>query len=642
MAHSDDNIFAKTRAEDYGSDIWGEFYIPQYFTKLSLKNATKSTYIVGQRGCGKTMLLKYLDYHTAFSKKRDEIPIDEISHVGIYWRADTQFCNSLHHRGVEEEEWIQVFSSYFSLVIAVEVIKSLRHISRSSYAAFDASECDAIRLQCVKDFGSQYPASLDELERHLESVRRSFSAWISNLNLVERPVLPPGRLFLDSIIEELRAHPKLPDLAYYVYLDEVENLVPYQRHVLNDYLKHGQRPLIVSFTSKEFSDDTRTTGPESINATHDFRLISLDDLSSDDERKVFFAEVFLANIDLDRGDKTMLLDRLRSMDLLSERQSNDYKANVMERICRHFPSKTLKQFSLESLQKPRIREIIKKRINKSLREFSDLSYDEFAAVETNNVGLLIVPALLNRSANNPNALLAEYEKYCLGKTSKFENWVHNNLFGALLEVYRPYREICPLYSGFDTLFTISNNNLRHFLILCYKVFEFAELTDSDHHQIPPEVQARAAYDASEKLIREIKTFGPLGEQLRTFVLRLGNIFRGLQSLPAMSEPEQNQFTINSGGSLNELEKRFLAEAKKHGILSEQLGNKTKSMIGRDIVDFLLNPIYAPYFQISYRRKRKLEMSVNDFNILSIGTEDEYKELYSKLVKDSDGLQSKLW
>ena len=57
MTTSEQNILTKTRAEEHEADVWGEFYIPPYFNRLSLKTATKSTYIVGKRGCGKTMLL---------------------------------------------------------------------------------------------------------------------------------------------------------------------------------------------------------------------------------------------------------------------------------------------------------------------------------------------------------------------------------------------------------------------------------------------------------------------------------------------------------------------------------------------------------------------------------------------------------
>jgi len=78
MSIKDTAKLAKTRAEEHDADVWGEFFIPPYFDQLQLKEATKSTYITGKRGCGKTMLLKYFDYHTAFSPKRTEIPAEGV------------------------------------------------------------------------------------------------------------------------------------------------------------------------------------------------------------------------------------------------------------------------------------------------------------------------------------------------------------------------------------------------------------------------------------------------------------------------------------------------------------------------------------------------------------------------------------
>ena len=256
---------------------------------------------------------------------------------------------------------------------------------------------------------------------------------------------------------------------------------------------------------------------------------------------------------------------------------------------------------------------------------------------------MTLPALLNRETLHPDKVLTELKSFATDQKGLFSSsWVHNNLFGALLELYRPFGRECPLYSGFETMCTMSNNNLRNFLILCYKTLEVAELRDQPNAPYTVSIQCRAAYDASEQLIKEIRTFGRFGEPLRMFVLRLGNIFRALQASPAMSEPEQNQFTINSGGrSLNKDELDFIAEALRYGILVEQLETKSKSGVGQDIVDFQLNHIYAPYFQISYRRKRKIELSVEQFHILVMGNENEYKELARGLARqlsDTDAQQ----
>lgn len=647
MSISDQNILSKTRAEEHEADVWGEFYIPPYFNRLSLHNATKSTYIVGKRGCGKTMLLKYLDYHTAFSKKRKFIPDEEISHIGIYWRVDTQFCNSLNHRGCVEHEWISIYESYFSLVMAVEIIKSLRAIAESAFSKFTLLDFESFDFKSIPDFHPDYPSSPEKLESFLESKRRYFTSWISNISTVEKPILPPGKSFLDSMIEDVRKYVGLEKAAFFIYIDEVENLVPYQRHVLNSFLKHSQRPLIVSFTSKELSDDTATTGPESINATHDFRLLSLDELSNDDEKKLFFSEVFLANLDLaSNKDSSTLLKALRSLDSIEQRSTIEYRENIISRIKSQFPTKTLKHLALEAIEEPRIFNILRDRITKALNTHStQITFDDFIKFKGAPEALIIMPTLLNRSKNKPEKLLASLTEYVTKSSNPFSDWVHNNLFGSLLELYRPYGGRCPVYSGFDTFFTMANNNLRHFLILCYKALEVAELADEDVKEISLDIQSLAAYEAADNLIKEIKTFGSYGEQLRMFVLRLGNVFRSLQSVPSMSEPEQNQFTINSGSRvLNEEETTFLAEAKKHGIITERLETKTKGVVGTDIVDYQLNPIYSPYFQISYRRKRKIELSVEQFHILALGPEDSYKELTSNLfkVQGLKPIQPELW
>jgi len=644
MRIADPTILAKTRAEEHEADVWGKFYIPPYFNTLALKTATKSTYIVGKRGCGKTMLLKYLDYHTAFSPRRDVIPNDELKHIGIYWRVDTQFCNSLKYRGLEEHQWTSLFESYFSLVVAVEIIRAVHAIAYSSFKEFTLQDFEILSIPSASDFHPNFPTSPVALEAHLERTRRQFTTWISNMSSMSQPILPPGRPFIDALIADLKKVPGLTDAAFYVYVDEVENLVLYQRRVLNSLLKHSQKPFIVSFTSKELSSENATTGSESVNATHDFRLLSLDTMLVDTNRSVFFAEVYLANLDIAAGTLTTpLLQSVLSPERLAERSASAYRESIMKTMHTRFPSKTNIEVAADAIQEPRIFNILKERIEQALAKKQGISTSDFLEFTDIPEALVIVPALLNRRSLMPKKILNELNSYRESRTGAFKTtWIHNNLVGALLELYRPYGHICPIYSGFDTFCTMANNNLRHFLILCYKTLEVAELTDENIEVFSIKTQARAAFEAAEKLIGEIRTFGELSERLRVFVLRIGNLFRGYQAQPAMSEPEQNQFTINSGArAVSAEELQFLREAMKYAILIEQLETKTKNTIGSDVVDYQLNPIYAPYFQISYRRKRKIEISVEDFHSLALGTETENTQLMAKLLKRDGAAESHL-
>lgn len=635
-ANIDPTILTKTRAEEHDADIWGEFFIPPYFERLGLKTATKSNYIIGKRGCGKTMLLKYFDYHTAFSKRRKSIPDDEIDHIGIYWRVDTQFCSSMQHRDISEEQWQLVFESYFSLYISIEIIRSLKTIANSAYSDFSNEDISSILFNSAPDFHEQFPTGPEDLEAFLVKLRRSFSTWVSNVSAAKQPILPPGRVFLEALIEDIRACPALKSASFYIYVDEIENLVPYQRRVLNTLLKHSQKPLIVNFTSKERSQENQTTGPEWVNGTHDYKLLDLDQLLNESERPVFFSEVFLANLNLASGESdSRLVEKLQSTDFIQERKTQEYRSAILLEMRSRFPSKPSKAFAAEALETPAIRRKLEERIEKSLKgRNTTIKTQDYMKFHSCPEAIIVIPALLNRPSLTPERIYNSLSAYAEGGQGDFAtSWVPNNLVGALLEIYRPYGRECPLYSGFDTLCTMSNNNLRHFLILCYKSLEIAELKDESEDSISIETQCRAAYEAADQLIREIKTFGQFGEQLRIFVLRLGSIFRALQASPAMSEPEQNQFTINSGRrALNEDELKFISEALKYAILVEQLETKTKGSVGSDIIDYQLNPIYSPYFQISYRRKRKLEISTADFQILYSGNEDEYRVLARSVAK----------
>lgn len=633
-------ILVKTRAEEYEADVWEKFFIPPYFNRLSLHTSNRSTYIIGSRGCGKTMLLKYLDYHTAFSKKRSAIPSNETSHIGIYWRVDTQFCNSLKLRGLTEAEWTSVFESYFTLVVSIQIINSLKTISESYYQKYINEKFDNFCFPSMSSFHNSYPIKAQELEDHLISVRRSFSMWISNIRTLEKPLLPAGKYFLDSLISDIRKIKGLEESSFFIYLDEGESLVTYQRRVINTLIKHSQRPLIINFTAKVISRDNKTTSEEYINGTHDFRVINLDDeLDMEGDKDLFFAEVFLANYEMAYGvNNTSFLDILRSTEQLKLRKDARYKTEIISKIRKMFPSLTLNEHANNAINTPRILNIIIEKINQSIKYHSTkITPHDFLSYTSTPEAFVLIPTLLHRRKITPEQLLNQLEEYKNSQSGSFQSsWVHNNLLSSLLELYRPYRQLCPVYSGFETFCTLASNNLRHFLILCYKSIEIAELNQDNLEQISLLTQSSSAYETAFQLLKEISTTGELGERLYMFTTRLGNIFRALQANPSLSEPEQNQFTINSGDSaLDGDDLSLIYEAKKHFVLIEYLETKTKSKVGSDSVDYQLNPIYSPYFGISYRKKRKINMSVEQFKAISSGSQDEYSNVMKFFDKSSD-------
>jgi hypothetical protein len=76
----------------------------------------------------------------------------------------------------------------------------------------------------------------------------------------------------------------------------------------------------------------------------------------------------------------------------------------------------------------------------------------------------------------------------------------------------------------------------------------------------------------------------------------------------------------------------LREAEKWSVLFEEEETKLKSDTQFASVEYILNPVYAPYFNITYRKKRKLGLSTDDLEVLIHGSFDDAAELLRRFSK----------
>lgn len=251
---------------------------------------------------------------------------------------------------------------------------------------------------------------------------------------------------------------------------------------------------------------------------------------------------------------------------------------------------------------------------------------------------LVCYSLLNRENVNPDALKIEFEKEKNGESSKFSNateWLSNNFIGSYLLFYSSLNRVCPLYTGFRTYCIMSNGNIRHLTELCYNAFlRASESNSSDSIQdiwnVSITDQAYASKQAATTFLNEVKTFGRYGNQLHMFTLRLGALFSLAQKNKKQSEPEQNHFSVSGGSNFEEHDQIILLnEALKWSVLFEQKTTKKKSGYNPELKEYVLNPIYSPYFHISHRKKRKLEITNSTLKVLMSGTIDEFEELMRK-------------
>lgn len=624
-----DHALSQNRAEELGPDVWDYFVIPQYFAQLSLDVTRKPRIFVGGRGCGKTMLLRYLSHSSAFSARRPVVPKSEFERIGLYWRADTQFAHAMTRRGIEDDIWLAAFLHLSALVLGREVLAALETIAANQTSGVSIEVVRGIDLSRLSAFDARMPSSCPALIDYLERELWALETWVSNVRRVQIPHFLPGDAFVRALIGEVRRQvAPLSASAFFVYIDEYENLLNIQQRAVNTWIKHSSPPLIFNVAMKRNAFETKKTlGDEAIAEIHDYRSYDLEAL--DDRFDVFAAEILFMRLAGATGGLSVDVELMRDPTRIHERRSKAYVDAVVGAAARLFPQPTHRELADEVLGDTRLRERLTQRIGEALRKrevdipiryFMDDQYPEAAVV---------APVLLRRRSLSAVEVQREYEYLREGRDNRLTGrtaWIHNNFVGALLQIYEPLSRPCPLYAGFATYALMAHGNLRHFMELCYKALARTEREDI----VPPAVQAEAARQTSASLLSEVKSFGKLGNQLYAFTLRLGSLFALAHARPSQSEPEQNHFAVVRGTrELPDAVGALLRDAVKWSVLYEEPGTKKKSEVEPEGVEYVLNPIYAPYFHISYRKKRRLELSTDDVITLSVGSFNDVRSLLKR-------------
>ena len=632
---------SSNRTEELGFDVWDRFVIPPRLNISEWGKTRKPRVIVGGRGCGKTMLLRYLSHESEFSPSRPSPDQSTLEHIGIYWRADTQFASLLQGRDQPKDRWRAAFGHLSTLVLGKEVLGALQSIANSELELIAPHDLDRLDFSSLSTTQLEMPTTLTKLDAFLDESLFEFEHWANDVESVSQPQFLPAPSFLGRLISITRQQlNQLRDVVFFAYIDEYENLTELQQQVVNTWLKHSEPPLIFNLAMKRNGFKTRRTlGEEHLVETHDYRPVDLEDFEQDTEFSLFAAEILLlrfhhADVAIGSFDP----DLLRDPKAVTQRRTPAYSQQVLSSARKLLPTATWRSLTRDLFGDPALFRQLEHRISKGLerRGESEFTSAHFLHPQNPTPAAVVVPALLARPRLSTKQIADEFEKHCSGRSSSFQygaEWVHNVFLAAYLDLFTSLVRTCPIYSGFETYCHMAKGNVRHFLELCHKAF--ATSHDETQEGLSAKQQAEAAGHVAASLLPEVRSFGHLGNDLHSFILRLGSLFALSQRRTSQSEPERTHFAIRDGeDAVGEHGKKLLLEAVRWSVLFEKRETKAKSVGTPQVVDYVLNPIYAPYFQISYRKGRKLELSSSDFETLSSGSADEFKsKLYSRLSHD---------
>lgn len=624
-----DSKITRNRAEEYGFDLTNEFVIPPYYESLQLLKSEKPQIIEGGRGSGKTMLIRYLCHATQFSKKRKDVSDEDLHRIGVYWKMDIAFARMMALRGADSDLWMQAFINMGVLILSSEILDSLLNIKAVREDV--GKDIDNIDFSILQGFDPGMPDDIVSLKRYLHLQYIRFQSWVSNYKKDDHPLFYPKDLMIEIISCVKEQVEALNDSFYSVYIDEYEHLNDTQKRIVNTWVKQSQPPLVFNIAMKhQAMDVTDTLVEEKIAEIHDYRRIDLEYLLKV-HFETFASEIFLLKVHKHLqypvlSDTDYLYDT--SKDSLDNRTKGEYVEMISKRMKSIFPKLSIPEVANLIISDKVLGKRVRDKIKDDLYRLKKEEYiDKIESLEAPSSALVILHALLCRDRANVSVIYEELLKFKKGDESKFPEWIHNNLFGCILFYYGEVSRLCPLYSGYETFVTMSKDNIRHFLELCYKSLSQSEDWNSSHI-VTPDDQIVAVKYVSDNMLKEIKQFGAHGNLLYSFALRLGNIFEELRKRESQSEPEQTHFSIK--GEVSRECEEILSNLVKWSVLYESKLTKQKGV--ENGTEYLFNPIYSAYFMISYRKKRRIELTSEDIVTLYNGSEDDNTRIVRRLTR----------
>ena len=632
-------IFAKNRAEELPDDLYQKFVIPLNYLDNNLLEFSKSTLVVGGRGSGKTVFLKYHCFPTLFSQKKN-ISKDDLKNIGIYWRPDTDFSHMMTEEYLDRK-WKVAFEAYIGLSIFSEFSKMLTSFAQANYE--NNMEQAEIQNSLMPEelstlFGISKESTLNDLDKICQTKRSQLNDWL-NFPEGKPPIVFAAKekwlLFINFTLKKLQA---FQNTTFHIFIDEYENLPEQHQILINTWIKHSQSPLIIHVAYKKHSIVTANTmGKEKIVDVNDYRIIDLEKMY-ENNFDILATEIILSkfNTYMEQEDQNY---KLYDISNIEERRSAEYQNQIKTKVKKIFPTLSMQEVVDELFADAALVKKLEKMILEGLdNKGSHLHYQMFIDLNFKKESL-INAVLLYRRSIKPDALLNKFKNH---DKNFYDPLINNNLLGAILYIYTTYQnKISSYFAGFDRFILLSQANIRHLIELCYQSvveYETKNITKNlniQTLQISTKLQAIACKRTSKTQIEKIAGLGDYGKDLQKVAIRLGKLFLLSQKRPSQSIAEITQFAIKGYEIIeqdNSKANTLINECKVWGILKEEINTKLTGSKDNSLNLYILHPIFSPHFGISNRKKRKLDLTYNDFQTIFLASETEFQKMYHRYAK----------
>jgi hypothetical protein len=570
-------IFGLYKAEWLDEHLMRLFAEPTYFDELQ---TSKPCVLIGGRGTGKTTVLRGLGYELALQRLESRDPRN-LPFIGLYHRVNTNKTSAFKGPELQEAQWERLFAHYINLTFCLLILRYVAWLKERAELQISLSPIALERTRVSLNL--EKCESFEQLLARTDIALIAFEAALNNIADAVPSNLSMQCAPVDILTEVLAEVPAIKGKQFFFLLDEYENYENYQQRVLNTFLKHSNNYYTFKIGVRELGWRERVTlnAHEQLRHPADYVRIDISERLRADVFESFAREVCNSRLRIALKDAVPLDIR----ELLPSLQLND-------EIRLLGGGALVDRLQASSTLSAETRRLI----------------DELSFVERYFVAYEVLEA---------GSQLEDVVDAIRRDPRKWKVHCENHIFASLFTIRRRKRGIRKYYCGWDVFVRLADGNIRFLIELVH-----ASLLKSDPDldsliPISPELQTIAAQEVGSKNVAELEGLSVDGARLTKLLLGLGRVFQVMAENPSGHAPEVNQFELSDRsadthtGRIREDADKLLTQAVMHMALVRQPGNKLADESDIRDFDYMIHPIFAPFFVFSQRKKRKLRLSSSD-------------------------------
>ena len=608
--------FAEYKATELPEKQLNDYFVePKYISKMYTNNVS---FIIGQRGTGKTTLLKHLCsyYNTNLRHKNGKI--------GIYYRFDVNKMHSFSGSILSEEEWDNLFAHCFSIEMCLSLTNVLLDLKTDYPLDNEEKICRRISRLFFEESSTDI-SSLESLKEYLELSDYIAKRYKRNPLRASIPMISECEKTFEEFCRLISEDKNYQGICVHFLFDEYENMLDYQKQFINSCAKNASSYHTYKICVRPYgANDMKTRkASEKLEEANDFKTLDyIKDIIGDTDDVAEFMKKACA----------------RRLKKYYENTNTVYSEDDLQ-IERYFPPKKTDDEMFEILSKNT------SYFDQTKEELS-IALASHGIHQTPNWNLLQMKLFLALSQKRGFDAIDTIESIC-NEDKKYKNWLNNYKRSIL---FLCYSEMNTSYnmSGFDDIITIAGNVVRYVLEICDYCFLCTNTTeDGKYCVIDEKMQTEATYKVSQRRFQQISTIPDYGQEIKQMVLVIGKIFNMYHRDPQLKRFEPNHFSIErktvSGQNYMESKtQKAIQLSVTSGVFeaTKSTKNRNDSDIPIEDEDFHLHPILTPYFQISWRQKQKCRFTLDEINDFLFGSDESVTKILEKYSKKTKGNKGK--